>query len=166
MQEVKMQKKSINEVTLPSGAGRIIPVRLVRRPMTRKRWIVTLIILVVLLAAIAGTFWYRMANSASGYIDTGTYQAVFVANNQAYFGKLQHLADGSYRLTNVYYLQQSNNVSQKADSSDQTPQLVKMGSELHGPSDQIVFDAHQVLFWENLRSDSKVVQAINNYLKK
>jgi hypothetical protein len=38
-----------------------------------------------------------------------------------------------------------------------------LGSELHGPEDKMSVSSEQVLFWENLKNDSKVVQAIHKY---
>lgn len=144
----------------------VINVRIVRGKFTKNKKIIAgaaggLLVVVVALCA-----WYHFANSSGAFINAGQYQAIFTTNNQAYFGKMQRLSDGGYRLTNVYYLQQAGNTSQRANTDNQTPQLVKMGSELHGPEDAIVFDRNQVLFWENLKSDSKVTKAINDYLKK
>jgi hypothetical protein len=111
----------------------------------------------------------------SAYIEHDKYQAVFLTNNQVYFGKVQLLADRSVRMTDVYYLQsqtaaQAEN-EKMADPSQSggtkaTPQLIKLGSELHGPEDAIMFSKEQVLFWENLKSDSKVAKAIDVYKKK
>lgn len=120
-------------------------------------------LVLLLLGAIV---WYQLGYSSRSFIDASKYQALFTTNNQAYFGKLQLLSDGSYRMTGVYYLQQSGTTAQKANTDDQTPQLVKMGSELHGPEDAVVFPAVQVQFWENLKSDGKVAKAIDAYLKK
>jgi len=144
----------------------VINVRIVQGKLTKKKKLIAGIIAGVILIAVAGCTWYHMANSSAAFISSSQYQAIFTTNNQAYFGKMQRLSDGGYRMTNVYYLQQAGNTSQRANSDNQTPQLIKMGSELHGPEDSIVFDKSQVLFWENLKSDSKVTKAINDYLKK
>lgn len=144
----------------------VINVRIVRGKFTKKKKIIAAVaagLSVILLVAWA---WYHFANSSAAFINAGQYQAIFTTNNQAYFGKMQRLSDGGYRLTNVYYLQQAGNTSQRANTDNQTPQLIKMGSELHGPEDAIVFDRNQVLFWENLKTDSKVAKAIDDYLKK
>lgn len=158
-----MQKQpDISSVKRPQ----VMYVRYARRAWTKRRRIITGIITGLVVLLIAAGVWYKVFQSQSFLIDGSKYQAVFVSNNQVYFGKLQHLSDGSYSLTNVYYLQQAANTSQKPNSSDQTPQLVKMGSELHGPDDRIVFAKDQVLFWENLKTDGKVAKAIEDYLKK
>jgi hypothetical protein len=39
-------------------------------------------------------------------------------------------------------------------------QLVKLGSELHGPEDSMYVAKDKVLFWENIKDDSQVMQAI------
>lgn len=149
-----------------SKRPQVIGVRYIMRPFTKKRRLITLSLLVVVGIIAIGGMWYKLGYSSQAFIETGKYQAVFTTNNQAYFGKLQQLSDGAYRLTDVYYLQQTGSTAQKPDSSGQTPQLVKMGSELHGPEDAVIFPPAQVLFWENLKSDSKVAKAIAEYMKK
>lgn len=149
-----------------SKRPQIIGVRYMRRSLTKRRRYVVVGLLVVMAVIVIATAWYMIGYSSQAFIDSGKYQAVFTTNNQAYFGKLQRLSDGAYRLTNVYYLQQSGSTAQKPDSTGQTPQLVKMGSELHGPEDAVIFPPQQVLFWENLKADGKVTKAIEDYTKK
>jgi hypothetical protein len=85
------------------------------------------------------------------YIDPKAYQAVFLTTSQVYFGKLT--IDGDvYVMNDVYYVNQPDPA---------TPgQLVKRGSEVHGPRDPMLISAQQVLHVENLRDDSQVAQAI------
>lgn len=149
-----------------SKRPQVIGVRYVKRPFTKKRRLVAIGVLIAVTLIVVAGLWYKLAYSSQAFIDGGKYQAVFTTNNQAYFGKLQRLSDGAYRLTNVYYLQQSGSTAQKPDSTGQTPQLVKMGSELHGPEDAVIFPPQQVLFWENLKADGKVTKAIEDYTKK
>lgn len=159
-------QKQISDISPSPKRQQIMSVRYARRPFTRRRKIIAASLIAVLLAAIVLVGWYRWSYSSTGFIDSKKYQAIFTTNNQAYFGKMQILADGTYRMTNVYYLQQAGTTAQRANTDNQTPQLVKMGSELHGPEDAIVFPSDQVQFWENLKSDSKVTKAIDDYLKK
>jgi hypothetical protein len=50
------------------------------------------------------------------------------------------------------------------DNSSSQVSLAKLGSELHGPKDEMYIASDQMLFWENLNSGtSKVVQAIDKY---
>lgn len=149
-----------------AASNKIIPVRIIRKPLGKKRWVWIGALAVIVLVAL-GCMTYKWINSAAAKIETDKYQVVFAGNNQAWFGKLHLLSDGSYQLTDVfYYSGQSSTTAQRPNADAQSPELVKMGSELHGPTDQIVFPKDQVVFWENLRSDSKVVQAIAGYKKK
>ncbi len=161
-------QKQIKEITAPTNVpSKIIPVRIIRKPMGKKRWIYLAVLIVILLGLVGG-WGYKLMNSTSAKIEGDKYQVVFAGNNQAWFGKLHLLSDGSYQLTNVFYYsgQANTTTAQKPNTESQPPQLVKMGSELHGPTDQIIFPKDQVVFWENLRGDSKVTEAINSYSKK
>ena len=92
---------------------------------------------------------------------TDTYQAVFLANNQVYFGKLSN-QDSKYPvLTDIYYLR----VTQSLQPSQPNPNisLIKLGDELHGPADRMEINRDQILFVEDLKPDSQVVRAIKDY---
>jgi hypothetical protein len=41
--------------------------------------------------------------------------------------------------------------------------LVKLGGELHGPTDEMRINRDQILLVEDLRTDSNLVKAIDNY---
>lgn len=100
--------------------------------------------------------------------ETTNWQAVFLTNGQVYFGHLTDDQNGKYlKLTNIYYLQvgsslQSADETKKAEQA-QNLNLIKLGDELHGPKDEMMINRDQVLFWENLKDDSKVVESIKNY---
>lgn len=126
--------------------------------------IVGIVAAIVLLAGLAFAY-----NQLSGpMIESNKYQAVFLTNGQVYFGKLHRTGD-YYKLTNVYYLQasQSTNGSssnpQQAATANSGVQLIKLGNEVHGPEDAMVIDKSQVLFFENLKNDGKVVDSITKY---
>lgn len=88
------------------------------------------------------------------------YQAVFLTNGQVYFGKLSGVGSKTYVLKNVYYIQSNPQGSATASPSPQLS-LVQLGNEIHGPESEMQILSDQVLFWENLKNDSKVVNAIN-----
>jgi len=122
-----------------------------RRPRRGKIFLIAAAVIVVVLVG----WWF--VNGATQW------RAVFLTNNQVYFG---HFWDvpfaGTITLRNVYYLQFST-PGQQLDTQDQSQlKLVKLGSEIHGPTDEMVIPLSQVLFWETLRSDSAIVTTINN----
>jgi hypothetical protein len=127
-------------------------------------------VLIIILAALAFAFKNK---SHATQIGSG-YQAVFLNNNQVYFGKLA--VEGRWMvLTDVYYLQVTQGLQNASNSQTpvtpqnpgQAPQgeqpkinLVKLGSELHGPEDKMYIERDKILFWENMKTDSKVMEAI------
>lgn len=92
------------------------------------------------------------------------YHAVFLTNNQVYFGMLSNSGSQYTVLTNVYYIQslQSQDLSNGTKTASQM-QLVKLGSELHEPQDTMYLNKDQILFIEPLKSDSKIVKAIESF---
>lgn len=95
------------------------------------------------------------------FIDSGKLQAVFLQTGQVYFGKLK-INDGSYVLSNIYYLQTSSSTTATASSN---VSLVKLGCELHEPYDQMVINHSQITFWENLQDNGQVAKAVSTFVK-
>jgi len=101
--------------------------------------------------SLTGFFKYDRYDKKN-FIDSATYQAVFLTNDQIYFGRLKNISSDYLILSDVYYV--------KIDESG-AGQLVKLGvGEPHGPKDGMIINQDQVLFWENLSPDSLVVKAI------
>ena len=111
---------------------------------------VTLLLIVVFLSI-------RINSNRSNFeriVDSATYQAVFLSNDQIYFGHLKDTGSDFLLLTDVYYV--------KVDD-DSVGRLIKLGQiEPHGPKNEMVISKDQILFWENLRMDSSIVQTIKN----
>lgn len=122
----------------------------------------------LLLAALS--LWLATGNfnsTESKQLEPARYQAVFLTNNQVYFGKVTSLNDKSVVLTDVFYIETPNNSNQNnASASNTNYTLRKLGdSELHAPEDKMVISRSQVIFWENLKDSSQVVTKIKEYKK-
>lgn len=88
------------------------------------------------------------------FIDINSYQAIFLTNNQVYFGHLKSISSDYLILSDVYYAKVNENGA---------GQLVKLGAiEPHGPRDKMTINQDQVLFWENMRPDSQVIKTIQS----
>lgn len=146
-----------------------------RRSMKKVIGFAIALVVIVMALAVAALFLLNKSgtNNATASINKDDYQAVFLTNGQVYFGKLQN-SDGAYlKLTDIYYLQVDSNVQQagaeatdvNAQDDNSNVQLIKLGNELHGPRDAMQLNNDQVLFWENLKPDSRVSEAIANYKK-
>ncbi len=98
------------------------------------------------------------------------YSAVFLTNGQVYFGKMTS-SDGAYTtMKDIFYLQvvqqpglQGSGQTEQQQQAQSQISLVKLGNELHGPVDEMKITNSQILFFESMKEDSQVVQAINNY---
>ncbi len=94
------------------------------------------------------------------------WQAVFLSNGQVYFGNITKISSETITLEKIYYLQTSGPLQAGGEQQAQDLALVKLGSELHGPTDAMLINREQVLFIETLKSDSKVVKAIEQFSSK
>ncbi len=126
-----------------------------------KSWQIIIITIAVL--AVAGLAAYQVLGVGSA-IDKSKYQAVFLSNGQVYFGKLSGWGGVQPVLTDVYYFQADSTPStgQAEEGAQQTTTqtLVKLGEEIHKPSDKLILNPDSVLFIENIEDDGQVVEAI------
>lgn len=127
---------------------------------SKKIGIWLLILVVVLLVVL---YWLNIIPNNLFLGANTTYQAVFLTNGQVYFGHLSEMWGQYPDLKDVYYLQVTQPSQPLQPSQANSPaniNLVKLGGELHGPTDEMRINRDQILFIENLRSDSGVVKAI------
>jgi hypothetical protein len=119
-----------------------------------------LIILIIVLAAIY--FCVSRQDGLPGNLG-GKWQAVFLTDGQVYFGKLENENRSFAVLKNVYYLKVSSGLQQGVDAlTARNLNLIKLGGEAHGPESEMFISKDQILFIENLKEGSTVVQAILN----
>ena len=133
-------------------------------PRRGKLWIIIGSVVAALI--IAGVIvWFCLSRTQqASTIDKSKYQAVFLVSGQAFFGKLSIVNDNYLRLTDVWYLQSEDGgestKTQPTESTNSNVKLIKLGNEIHGPEDEMTFSRNQVMFYENLKADGKVAQAI------
>ena len=110
-------------------------------------------------------------NSEFNRVAKTKYQAIFLNGGvtsgsvlySTYFGHIVKMSDKYVVLQNIYYL----TTDQTSQNGQSNPQLTKLGcQQLHSPYDEMVINRGQVAFWENLKDDGKVVQAIAQYIKQ
>ncbi len=120
----------------------------------------------LLISAVMAFVIFGGSTSESELIKEDQYQAVFLndQNGQVYFGKLSLVNSKFYRLTDIFYVRVEQ-VQPDTGEAAQNISLAKLGSELHGPEDEMFIAKDKVLFWENLKDDGKVVTAIEDYKK-
>lgn len=143
-----------------------------------KYFIVSFGLVIFLLLAVFASRWIFSSSVFNRYFESGSnispYYAAFLSNGQVYFGKLLKYDRKALVLSEVYYLRldetEPQGLAQRPNPNQQgiprgveEPQfsLVKLGSEIHGPTDKLFINPDYLMFFEQLRSDSRVVQSIN-----
>lgn len=130
-----------------------------------------LIVAVVVVLVIGGGYLFLKGRGGSE-IASGEYHAVFLTNDQVYFGKIVESTSQEVVLKDVYYLL----LSQPEQVQPQTPEatpgaqaqpryiLMHLGDrETHGPMDEMRVNRAHILFIEPMREDSKVIRGISDY---
>ncbi len=122
-----------------------------------------LLIIFIVIAGGAAYSGLKLKGSSS----KKTRQAVFLTNGQVYFGYVSHSEAQYTLLKDIYYLQVQQPLQPPSGKDQQQPQisLVKLGNELHGPKDEMRINRDQILFFEDMKDDSKVNQAIADFIK-
>lgn len=124
------------------------------------------IVVVVLVLVIGGALLWKVGVFNKGTSAASGYQAVFLANDQVYFGKVKNPNSQYVTLSDIYYLQVTQQLQPPADTPAQSLQLVKLGNELHGPTDEMRINRDHILFLEDLKADSNIVKTIRDYQTK
>ena len=132
-------------------------------------WTIVIIVAVLVLAAIGWFAFTSNKGSATG-IDSSKYQAVFMSNGQIYFGKLSDFNEASFKITKIYYPQaqttEEDTTKNATTDAQSNIQLFRVTDGVHGPEDQMIITKSQILYYENLESDSKVTKLIEANLKQ
>lgn len=133
-------------------------------------WTIVVILIVLAVAVVGWVVWSNSKNAATG-IDASKYQAVFMSNGQIYFGKLSDFNDSSFKITSIYYPQaqttdESTTSKTNVNDSQSNIQLFRVTDGVHGPEDEMIITKSQILYYENLKSDSKVTQLIQQNQKQ
>ena len=119
---------------------------------TRNALIRDALIIVVVLAIAGGAYWFLFRRAISM---TTSYQAVLLTNGSAYFGHLEGLGTQFPVLTEVFYVQSSQDPQTKQVSNI----LVKRGKEWHAP-DRMILNSNMIVLVEPVNPTSRVAQLI------
>ncbi len=97
-------------------------------------------------------------------IDSSAYYAVFLTNNQVYFGHIVKTSKETMTMTDVFYLTSpgGSTISIK-DVKDAA--LAKLTERIHQPENASTVNTSQVIVYEKLKPDSQVVMAIQDAMQ-
>lgn len=108
-----------------------------------------------------------------GLFDDSTYQAVTLTNGLTFFGRLQRYSPNTFVLSDVYYLKTSADVNELNETAaasetaaeattDSGLQLFQLSQDFYQPQNDLIINRDQIVYWQNLQSDSPIVQTIVN----
>lgn len=95
-------------------------------------------------------------------VNPDQYQIVVTTNGKTYFGKLRPISGEYLVLDNPYTTQTVTSTADNKQPDQEQTALLKLSQQTYGPEDVLSIRSDQVLFWQNIRSDSKVTKAIES----
>ncbi len=113
--------------------------------------------------------------SDAGFVQAETIQAVFLTNGQVYFGRITTLDKDLLILEDVFYPKAQTTDADKTTENASADIVTEAGgvvlrklgtSEFHQPQDTLYIEPSNMLYWENLDTDSRVTKGIVEYEKK
>ena len=120
------------------------------------------ILTVLLTSPLILTFYNWLFSNFEKRFKYAGWVAVFLTNEQVYFGKIRNLSRHDSGLENIFYLDQED-FDQETGMPKPGKKLIKLGNEIHGPKDFMLITRQHVLFLENLTESGLVVSAIKQY---
>lgn len=125
-----------------------------------KRGAILLVIILVIYVIYLAFNHFTGAESGK----TSGWKAIYLNNGQVYFGHVNKGLGSFVTISDVYYLpiQKQADLMPGREISDQGTQIVltKLGSALPNPTNQLRINRNSVVMIEDLRNDSKIVDAI------
>jgi hypothetical protein len=126
-------------------------------------WQPFFIILCILVIIVAALCIYTYSQNCSLAGNKDQWKAVFISNNQTYFGKIVSETAKTLVLRDVYYLQpapQSSDQVKKAPTPQPQYNLLRLQDAIYKPISEMRINREQILFIESLQADSGVIKTI------
>lgn len=130
--------------------------------LSAKGALVAIALALIVIAMLVGAAVIRGGSFSGSVPNEDQYQAVFLANGQAYFGHLTGVGSAYVTLNDVYSVDQAQQAS-PAPGATPGPQLQlirRSDNNLLKPENPMNISSDQIVSWENISNDSEVVKAI------
>jgi hypothetical protein len=134
-----------------------------------KRRVMTLVVGIVVLVVLSFAAWFVwQGNGSSPRNDR--YQAVFLDDNQVFFGKLVGTHGEYLRLEKPYSTKAADipegATAEQKEAISNNLSLIKVADMVYGPEDVMMIRAEKVKYWQDLQPDSKVAKALSDAQKE
>lgn len=136
--------------------------------MNNNKMFGTVIGLVIILALAWGAFSSMQSHKPN---TKGPRQALFLADGQIFFGYASDLKNQVVTLTDVFYLRSQSSLTPADPKATATPatnavDLIKLGDEIYGPTDEMHFNRDRITHMEDMKADSQINQKIKEFKEK
>ena len=129
----------------------------------RAIWIILLFSATIVIGGILSLLFFANPGEQK-YVDGSKFQALYLNDQEVYFGKIKTINARFVDLQDVFSTNNPNALKavQTSKSASTTAlSIVKPDCNAYGPYDEMIIARSNVRYWQNLRPDSQVVQAIN-----
>lgn len=132
------------------------------KPSNGKKSVTLLVVGIIILVAIIVFLVLTIFVSPN---KEGSWSAVSLINGRTYFGQITRQNSEVINLENVHYLQMQQVPAQEEGQEPESQlSLMSIKEELHSPVGEMQINRDQVLFIQELKSDSQVVATIKQQL--
>jgi len=126
------------------------------------------VILIFVLATIfLGVFLWQngtLRNTIQLFKYRNSYQAVFLNNGQVYFGNIVELTNEYVILKDPYSIKvQQKQVDEESQSKQAEIKLLSIEDEFYKPEGYMLIKKSEILFIEELKDSSQIIEIIKNY---
>lgn len=123
---------------------------------THKKWWLIGGISLLAIILIGASLTFLLTRSP---VNNGTYQLVKLSNDEIYFGKLSGLHNQFVTLDDAYLQAPSNSDDEEQDTN---LTIVRISATVAKPEDTMYIARDEIVYWENLQKDSKIMNAIES----
>lgn len=135
------------------------------RRFSKLSFIFIILIFVLILIFISITLWQNgtVRNINSTIQFKSSYQVIFLENSQVYFGKITEVTNRYIILEKPHFIQVQQEQPNLEEQEDQPEmKLLSIKDEFHMPKDYMIIEKSSVIFIEELRASSQIVDIIEN----
>ena len=94
----------------------------------------------------------------------GSYQAVFLTSGQAYFGNITEITDEYIIMKKPFSIKvQQKQTDEDAQVSQSEIKLLSIEDEFYQPEGYMLIEKNAILFIEELKDSSQIIEIIENY---
>jgi uncharacterized protein YpmB len=111
---------------------------------------------IILLILLVNYLGYAYGKKTFPFKDKG-WQAIQLTNGDVYYGHLSTFP--SLKLTDVYFIQQTQTENEEEDPG---VQLVPLNDMFFGPENTMHLEKSQVLWWTDLSENSQILQTLES----